>query len=342
MKTWPDHPGAHHFYIHAVEASTHARARPAERRPSCAIACPASGHLVHMPSHIYIRTGRYHEGVLANQRAVTVDSAYTAACHAQGMYPIGYFPHNIHFLSTCATLEGDRTVAWESAQLLRERLASDLMDDPGWETLQHYWAYPLFVAVKLGMWDELRKEAAPDSNTAYPLALWNYAQGMADLHDGNTASATARLAEIRHLEQDSVVQTMRVWGINPAVDIVRIAAAVLEGEIAAAEKKYDDAIALLAKAVEMERTLNYQEPPDWSFPVRHHLGAVQLAAGRPADAIKTYEDDLTVWKENGWALIGLQHALEAAQRGKEASAVGQRFTKAWEHADLTITSSRIL
>ena len=341
MRTWPDHPGAHHFYIHAVEASRD----PERGLPSADLLrdrVPASGHLVHMPSHIYIRTGRYHDGVLANKRSVRVDSGYTAACHAQGMYPIAYFPHNIHFLSACAAMEGNSATAWSSALHLREKvLGTGLLKEPGWETLQHFWAYPLFVAVKFARWDDLGAEAPPDSTMPYAMAIWEYAQGMSALGRSDITAAGQRLAALKTLASDTALQELKIWGINPASEVVRIAQEVLEGELLAAQNKHDEAIAILRIAAEHEDALNYQEPPDWSFPVRHTLGDVLVKAGRYDEAIATYDEDLAVWKENGWSLIGKKVALEAAGRKAEAADVRQRFERAWAHSDLPIGSSRI-
>lgn len=332
MKNFPDHFGAHHLYIHAVEASR----TPERALPSAAFlanAVPGSGHLTHMPSHIYIRTGRYHDGVVANQRSVSVDSGYTAKCHAEGIYPIGYFPHNIHFVSACATFTGQKRVAWSSALDLRAHLAGDLMHLPDFATLQHYHAFPWMVAVKLGLWPELAAEASPDSTLPYARALWHYAQGVRKARSGDAPGARTELAALQHLMQDSLVQKMTIWGINRASHILRIAEHELMGEVASAEGKAEEAVGHFKLAVASEDSLQYQEPPDWTFPARHELGNALLKAGKAADAENVFSEDLVYWPENGYALEGLREAQRAQKKNAEAEKLEARITAAWQYAD---------
>lgn len=332
MRKFPTHPGAHHLYIHAVEASR----TPQRGLPSADFlrdAVPLLGHLVHMPSHIYIRTGRYHDGVLANRRSVRADSSYIARSHAQGAYPIAYFPHNIHFLSACAVMSGERELAWRSALDLRDHLATDLMHEPDFATLQHYHAYAWMVAVKQGMWDELAAAAMPDSTHAYAQGLWHFAQGMRHARTGDPAMARAALAAVQAAVSDSAVQQVSIWGINGGSAVLAVAARLLEGEIHAAAGDLQAGIALMQQAVEAEDALQYQEPPDWSFPVRHELGALLLKAGRSAEAEETYRMDLVHWPENGFALEGLRDALLAQGKEQDALALAPRIGAAWAHAD---------
>ncbi|MBP8824539.1 MAG: hypothetical protein KBH07_12935 [Flavobacteriales bacterium] len=332
MKVFPKHFGAHHLYIHAVEASR----TPERGLPSAAFltdAVPGSGHLVHMPSHIYIRTGRYHEGVRANQRSVSVDSGYTARCHAAGIYPIAYFPHNIHFLSACATFAGEKQTAWASAKNLSAHLARDLMHLPDFATLQHYEAFPWMVAVKLQLWDKLAAEATPDSTLPYATALWHFAQGVRHARTGQVEPAAAELEHLRAGMRDTLVQTMTIWGINSAPHVLRIAEHVLQGEIAAAGNRPDDAVRHFTAAVAAEDSLQYQEPPDWSFPARHELGRALLKAGRFSDAEQCFAQDLVNWPENGFALEGLREALYARNKPEAAVALDERIVAAWKYAD---------
>lgn len=329
---FPGHPGAHHLYIHAVEASHN----PRRGLPSADLlrdAVPMSGHLVHMPSHIYIRTGHYHEGVLANRRSVLVDSAYTAGAHAQGAYPIAYFPHNIHFLSACAVMSGERDLAWRSALRLREQLARDLMTTPDFATLQHYHAYAWMVAVKQRMWKELAQEPAPDHAQGYALGLWHYAQGMRHIHAGDLASARSMSEGLQAAMSDSALQDMTIWGINKGIDVLAVAHHLLAGAILVAEGDLDGGIDQVRKAVQVEDALQYQEPPDWSFPARHELGALLLQAGHAREAEENYRQDLVRWPENGFALEGLREALMAQNREPEAEALMPRIDAAWAHAD---------
>ncbi len=332
IRTFPKHFGAHHLYIHAVEASL----MPERGLPSAEFltsAVPGAGHLVHMPSHIFIRTGAYHEGVLANQRSVSVDSAYTATCHAAGMYPIGYFPHNIHFLSACASFTGQRALAWQSALDLRAHLARDLEHTPDFATLQHYDAFPWMVAVKLELWQELAKDAAPDSDLVYAGALWHYAQGVRKARTGDASGARADLAALHTALADSTVQPLTIWGLNKATSILAIAEHALKGEIASAEGHADEAVANFASAVAQEDALIYQEPPDWTFPTRHELGNAQLKATKPKDAERSFLADLVHRPGNGYALEGLRKALLAQGRTPEANALVPRIAAAWKYAD---------
>lgn len=338
MQTNPRHPGAHHFYIHALEAS----ATPEKALPSACLLdtlVRGAGHLVHMPSHIYINTGDYHRGSLSNLRAVEVDSVYTTACHAQGVYPLSYYPHNYHFLAATATLEGHSALAWMAARKLQQHTATAIMDQPGWGTLQHYYIIPYYIAVKFGIWDTILALPSPPKNLTYPKAIWHYARGMAYVGKNELANAQKELAGLKTLAADTALQHLTVWGINTTAELVQIAEKVLSAGLAAKQQQTDKAIALLSEAVAIEDKLNYNEPPDWFFSVRHHLGAVLMEAGRFNEAEKIYREDLLTWKKNGWALIGLYQALQAQHKDREAQAVKTAFDQAWQYADVQLTSS---
>jgi len=341
IKQQPRHPGANHFYIHATEMS----AKPEAAQKSADLLrdlVPGSGHLVHMPSHTYIRMGRYHDGVLTNQKAVQIDSLYTVACHAQGAYPLAYFPHNYHFIAACATLSGESKAAVEGANQTSAHAHKTLMRDPAWATLQHYYSIPWFVSVKLGRWDDIAKAKAPDEDLKYPTVIWHYAQGMAKLSKNDLGKARAHLAEMKKLMKDPAMKDLTIWGINNVSDICEIASKTLEGEILAKEKKFAESIKLLRTAVAKEDALNYDEPPDWFFSVRHHLGAVLIAAGKPGEAVKVYKEDLKTYRENGWALAGLMAAYEKLGDKKLHADAKRRYETAWKHADIKINSSRML
>lgn len=338
MKVNPGHPGAHHFYIHALEAS----ATPEKALASAKLLdtlVPGSGHLVHMPSHIYINTGDYHAGTLSNIHAVAVDSSYSTACHAQGAYPLGYYPHNYHFLTATATLEGNAALAWKAAKKLQQHTAEDIMRLPGWGTLQHYYTIPYYVAVKFSMWDTILSIPLPAEDLLYPRAVWHYARGMAFLGKNRIANAQKELGDLKVLAADTSLQHLTVWDINTTADLVRIAVKVLSAGIAAKQHHPDTAVSLLKEAVAIEDDLNYNEPPDWFFSVRHYLGAIFLDAGKYSDAESVYRQDLQVWKKNGWALIGLYHALIAQKKNDEAKKVKAAYDEAWRFADVAITSS---
>jgi tetratricopeptide (TPR) repeat protein len=337
----PKHAGANHFYVHATEMSKHAE-DALYSADLLRTLVPGSGHLVHMPSHTYIRIGRYHDGVVTNQKAVAVDSLYLEACHAQGAYPLGYYPHNYHFIAACATLDGESKAAMEGAIKTANHAHKKLLRDPAWATLQHYYTIPWYVEAKLGLWDDIQHSKAPEKDLKYPLVVWHYAQGMAMLSKNNTVEAKKHLDAMRKIMTDTKIKDLTIWGINNVYDLCTIASKVLEGEINAKDKKYNVAIALLKEAVHQEDALNYDEPPDWFFSVRHHLGAVLIDTGQYKAAVKVYEEDLQNYPKNGWALKGLMNAYDKLGDKKKYNEMTSLFETAWKYADITISSSRIL
>lgn len=338
IKAHPGHPGAHHFYVHAMEASaTPEKALGSAKRLETLV--QGSGHLLHMPSHIYINTGDYHLGSLSNIRAVEADSSYTTACHAQGAYPLSYYPHNYHFLAATATLEGNSKWAWMAAQKLQQHTSEEIMRMPGWGTLQHYYTIPYYIAVKFSMSDSFFSLPAPPKDLVYPQAIWHYAKGMLLLDKNDLAGAQRALDSLSLLSADTTLQHITIWDINATADLVQIAAKVLAAEIASKQNQVDQSAALLREAVAIEDGLNYNEPPDWFFSVRHHLGAVLLKAGKYSEAEKVYREDLQTWRKNGWALTGLYHALTGQNKAEEARSVKAAFDEAWQYADVMITSS---
>ena len=341
IKLHPKHPGAPHFYIHAVEASKHPE-RGLESAKLLMTLVPGAGHLVHMPSHIYIWTGDYHLGSLANIEAVKTDSAYITACHAQGAYPLAYYPHNYHYLSATATLEGNSKLAWIAAKKVQENTAQDIMKQPGWGTLQHYYTIPYYVAVKFGMWDSILSIQQPEDSLIYPRAVLHYAIGMAYLGKNDVGKAESELLQLKNLSKNPVLKEITIWDINSTDHIIAIAINVLSAEIYHKQKQYAKAIPLFYKAIAIEDNLNYDEPPDWFFSVRHHLGQVLLEEEKYAEAEKIYLQDLKTYPENGWALAGLYQALQKQGKEKESENVKKRFDKAWQYADIKISSSSSL
>lgn len=337
----PKHAGANHFFIHATEMSQHPEAAEASADLLRDLV-PGSGHLVHMPSHTYIRMGRYHDGVVTNQKAVAIDSAYIEACSAQGAYPLAYYPHNYHFIAACATLGGESQIAIEGAIQTGNHAHKKLLRDPAWATLQHYYSIDWYVKVKFGLWKDILHSPAPEKDLKYPLVVWHYAQGMAMLSQNDIGEAKKHLDGIKKIMVDQKIKDLTIWGINSVYDLCTIASLTLEGEINAKEKKYTQAITILQEAVKNEDALNYNEPPDWFFSVRHHLGAVLLEAGHYKEAVKIYEEDLKNYPKNGWALKGLMNAYEKLGDKSNYDETKKRFEAAWKYADIKITSSRIL
>jgi tetratricopeptide (TPR) repeat protein len=338
IKTHPRHPGAHHFYIHAMEASpTPEKALTSARLLETLV--PGSGHLLHMPSHIYINTGDYHLASLSNISALKTDSMYTTACHAQGVYPLAYYPHNYHFLAATASLEGNSSLAWQAALQVQKHTAQSVMRQPGWGTLQHYYTIPYYVAVKLALWDSLLSLPLPPEDLVYPKAIWHYARGMAYLGKNDLSKARNEMQVLSALAVDTTLNHLTVWDINTTADLVQLASKVLQAGIAVKQGQTSLAITLLKDATAIEDNLNYNEPPDWFFSIRHYLGAVLLKAGKYKEAEHVYLQDLETWKKNGWALLGLYQSLVLQKKKSEAEKIKSAFDKSWQYADFTLTSS---
>jgi Tfp pilus assembly protein PilF len=334
----PNHPGANHMYIHTMEASRVAtKALPAADRLGNLV--PAAGHLVHMPSHIYIRTGRYHQGVVANEKAILADSTYIAQCKVQGFYPMMLYPHNIHFLAACAFFEGNSKKALDAAWMVSRKADRKYLAEV--VTVQHYYIIPYYVMVHLGKWGELLQLPQPGESLQYPRAIWHYARGMAFTAKGQIEQAKQELKKVQAFAADKNLSSLSVWDVNSVTELMTIAALTLESEIAVYNTKYDAAVQLLRKDVEIEDGLQYQEPPDWFFSVRHSLGHALVKAGRFNEAEKVYRQDLETYPENGWALIGLYNSLKGQHKKEEAMAVKKRFEEAWKYADIRIVSSRV-
>ena len=337
----PKHPGAHHFKIHMLEASLHPDGALESAKIFDEGLVPGAGHLIHMPSHVYIRTGDYHKGTLANLRAVVVDSNYVAACNAQGAYPIAYFSHNYHFLAATAALEGNSSLALNASYNVAKHSSTTLMKEPGWGTLQHFYTIPFYISVKFGKWEEILELENEVPSLKYPAAILNYARGMAFLSLGEMEKAKKELYSLETFAKDESLKEITIWDINTVSVLVQIARNVLKAEILAKEFKYSESISLLREAIEIEDGLNYNEPPDWFFSVRHHLGAIQIEAGLYNDAVSTYKEDLLRLPKNGWALHGLKLAYENLNKQDKVKEVELLRKQSWENADIVLTTSRV-
>jgi len=342
MKVDPNHAGALHLYVHAVEASAdpHRGVAAADRLRTL---IPGSGHLVHMPAHIYARVGRWHDAVVANQAAIAADNAYLATCgpNAKGVYPLGYVPHNPHFLWFAASMEGASKVAQDAARTTAQRVnLPDLMRQPGFAGLQHYWMTPWFDNVRFGRWDEIRTAPNPAPDLPYVTAIWNYAQAMAAIRQDRMEDAETHYAALSKLAADPVMPTLMVWDRYPLAHAAHIAERTVHAERALARGDQATAIAALTEAVTIEDRIPYDEPPGWHSPVRQSLGAALLDAGRAADAEKVYRDELQRNPQNGWSLKGLALALRLQQRSDEAVATEKQLQAAWQHADVQLVASR--
>ena len=338
LRRAPDHPLANHLLVHVVEAERPVRGLEEARRLEDLV--PGAGHLVHMPSHIYIRLGRYHDATAANLRAIAADRRYLEQVDAQGVYRLAYVPHNYHFGWATATLEGRSELALRLAREMAAAVDRDAMRRRPLTTLQHYWITPLYALVRFGKWDEVLAREEPAEDLVYPRAVRRYARGMAFARKGDLEAARAELARLDELRAHPDLEWVTVWDINKSRHILEIARHALAGEIHAAAGDFPAAVAALETAVEREDALNYDEPPTWHYPTRQSLGAVLLQAGRPARAAEVYREDLARFPDNGWSLFGLLTALRRQGEAGAARELEPRLREAWRHADVVLTASR--
>ena len=330
----PEHPMAIHLYIHAVEASD-MPGRAEKPADSLRHLVPGSGHLVHMPSHIYYRIGRYADASQANVLAAAVDEAYIAQCNAQGFYPAAYYPHNIHFLWASSSMEGRSEVAIEAGEKVAANVRLEMIEE--FPSVEFFKTIPMQSLVQFGRWDEVLALPAPPDNLEYSTGIWHYARAVAFARTGRPDAARAERDQLAPLRDATDVRFLDTL-LYPASMLLEIADELAQGEIAMADEDYEDAIRHYSKAVEVQDELPYTEPPFWYYPTRHSLGKALLAAGRPADAESVYRKNLDNYPRNGWALFGLIQALEA--QGKDAREVQRRFDTVWAQADVRLTASR--
>ncbi|MEM7503250.1 MAG: hypothetical protein AAF417_14450 [Pseudomonadota bacterium] len=330
----PRHPMAIHLYIHAVEASnTPERAEgPADILLDLV---PGSGHLVHMPSHIYYRIGRYGDASEANIRAAAVDESYIASCNAQGFYPAAYYPHNIHFLWASASMEGRSAIAIEAGEKVAANVRLEMIEEfPG---VEFFKTIPMQSLVQFGRWEEVLAAEAPPEDLEYSMGIWHYARATAFARTGDVEAAVAeqqKLAPLKNAEDVEFLDTI----LYPATQLLAIADALALGEIAMASGDPATAAEHFREAVAVQDELPYTEPPFWYYPTRHSLGKALLAEGDYAEAEAVYRRDLEMYPRNGWAMFGLIESLKA--QDKDASDVEARFATVWAEADVTLTASR--
>jgi tetratricopeptide (TPR) repeat protein len=325
----PNHLGAVHYYIHAVEAS---------RSPERALAgadrlaqlAPAAGHIVHMPGHIYIRTGDFEAAVKTNQKAAQADQVYLAASGAQGIYPMMYYSHNLHFIAMCAAMNGNYVEAKHGAQMLAANVGPHVKEMPA---LGGFMTVPLAVEVRFHKWNEILKAPQPDESMATATVFWHFARGVALAATGKVDEAEAEHKIITDVEEKTSPDAIFQMPINNKTkDILKIAEYVLGARIAQAKKENDDAISQLREAVAVQDTLKYDEPQDWFYPVRESLGAALLMSGDQAGAEQVFRDDLERNPRNPRSLFGLEQALKAQGRAYDATFVRKQFDASWKGA----------
>jgi tetratricopeptide (TPR) repeat protein len=335
----PNHPGAVHYWIHVWEPTDTPERAEAEADRLLTIA-PGAGHLVHMSGHIYARVGRYADVVKANRMAIDADVDYITQCRAQGIYPLAYYPHNLHFLWMGATMTGQSRLAMDAANNTAKAIPPDALK--GMPFLQGFLAVPHWTKVRFGLWDEILAEKAPSHDTLFLRGVRHYARANAFLGKGRLNEAEGEWEQLRRIVNDpALAKEPASFSPNSADKILRIASETVAGEIAGRKGDIDRALLHLERAVRFQDALTYTEPPDWHAPVRLTLGAVLLAAGRPAEAEVVYWEDLRQNPDTGWALFGLMQSLRAQGRSDEASEVEKRFRAAWANADVALESSRM-
>ncbi|MEJ2146765.1 MAG: hypothetical protein P8020_16670 [Acidobacteriota bacterium] len=336
IELYPQHEGALHYFIHAVEA-----AHP-EWGEAAADAlrgrAPGAGHLTHMPSHIYMQLGRYSDAFEVNQLASLADEGYITQCRAQGIYPLGYYPHNIHFQVWAGMMLGRSR---EVLAISRKAAANVPVhfDVDQWALYETFLSLPLYTMVRFGMWDEILAEPRPPRERRFWLGISRYARGLAHVAGRRTSEAESELAGLSAIVDDPTTAEVLV-GFSNAGSVLEIARETLAGELAGARKRHDEAITHLERAVRLQNGLGYNEPPEWYYPARHNLGAALLDAGRPKEAETVYWQDLRRYPENPYSLLGLAQSLHAQGREQEATEMQERFERAWAHADVDISSSR--
>ncbi len=330
----PQHPGANHFYIHAVEASADPdRAVPAAERLTDIV--PGSGHLVHMPSHIFIRVGRYPDAVRSNRAAIDADQAYFAKAPAPGYYSL-YYAHNIHFLAFASMMSGEYASAIEAARNLETEIPEENLRAIA-PLAEGIMPSSLHVLIRFGKWEQILKEPDYPEWRLMSRATYSYARSVACSALGRTEQAREEMAEFERRVQE-VPGDWLVFN-NSVHDVLPIARAMMQGELLFREGQREEAFAILREGIAYEDSLVYDEPPAWMLPVRHALGALLMSDGQYAEAERLYREDLEHNRENGWALTGLRNALLEQGQLEEAKAVEPRLAKAFSQCDVTVTSS---
>jgi hypothetical protein len=326
----PNHIGAIHYYIHAIEASPNPERALAYagRLPTL---IPAAGHLVHMPAHIYARTGDYEAAALSNKDAARADEAYMKAHGAGGLYPAMYYSHNLHFLAVAASMTGRFADARLAAQQLETHIAPHLKAMP---MLEGFMTVSPLLLVRFNRWDDIEKLSAPDKSMVGTTAVWHFARGMAFNARGRNKEASAELDAL--IATQKLVPADAMFSLNRASHVLQIAEKVLQAHLAESSDR-KQAIALLRSAVELEDAMAYDEPQAWFQPVRESLGAALLRNGEHDAAEQVFRADLDRNRRNGRSLFGLMETLKARQKNHEAMLVKQQFDAAWKNADTKLT-----
>ena len=327
MKRDPNHLGAIHYYIHAVEASSNPERALAGANKLAALA-PGAGHIVHMPAHIYIRTGDYEAAVKTNEQAAEVDRAYLKTTGEQGIYPIMYYSHNLHFVAMCGAMNGRYVEARKNADLLAANVAPHLKEMP---PLEGFMTIPMAVEVRFHHWNKILNMPVPDPAMKVTTVFWHFSRGLALAGTGKVSDAEAEYKIVSDAQAATPADEIFNAPINNKTkDILEIAKDVLGAKIAMAKKDTNGAIAQLREAVAIQDTLKYGEPPDWFFPVRESLGGALLVSGDATGAEKIFREDLDRNPRNPRSLWGLRQALLLQKRDYDAGFVQKQFEASWK------------
>ena len=335
LKRDPSHLGANHFYIHAVEASTHPEAALPSAQRLAGLA-PASGHLVHMPAHIYIRIGDHESGEKTNVAAVRVDDVYFAVVHPQGVYPLMYYTHNLHFIAAENAFLGNYAASLQAAKRAQEHVAPQVKE---MNMLDVFYSLPLEIMVRFHRWDEIMALPQPDTSQPVTTVEWHYARALAAANTSKLDQARSELAALQALAPAMAKIPINTQGPHNSEVIPQMMSEIVEASLANAQRQSDVAIAHLQRAVSLEDTLDYDEPPDWLAPTRESLGSALLAAGKAAQAETIFREDLKRNARNPRSLFGLAETLKIEGKTAEAAIVQQQFQRAWRKADTKLTLS---
>lgn len=331
-----DHPLALHLHIHALEASQEADRAVTSGERLLNVA-PGAGHLVHMPSHIFFRVGRYNEAAAANLKAIAVDEDYITQCKAQGIYPAAYYPHNVHFLWIAYSHEGRSADAITAAKKTASKPHPDMAAG-----LQQFIVAPYHAMVRFAKWDEALAAPRPADNLPFVLATWHWARGMALANTRKIDEAESELANLKSVAARPDFPQTLILVNSPPPRLMQLAERLLAGEIALVRRDTDDAISHFSAAVRLEDSTTYNEPPDWPTATRHWLADSLLDAKRPVEAEAVFLEDLRRRPNNGWALFGLVQAIKAQGTGREAdlAQAESRWKTAWPTADVKLHSAK--
>lgn len=334
LRRAPKHPLALHLYIHAVEASS-APQRAESAADTLLNLIPDAGHLVHMPSHIYWRIGRYHDAAEANASAAAVDEAYIASCKVQSFYTAAYYPHNLHFLWAAYSMEGRSVAAIEIADKVAASVSFEMIQQ--FPVVEFVKTIPVLTLINFGKWQDVLQQPQPSGSLQFSQGIWRYARALAYLKLGDSGAAQAEYRQLSKIRTNANLSSLDIQDY-PATSLLQIADELVRAEMLLAQKNYAKAITAYKTAVLLQEQLPYMEPPFWFYPTQLSLGKALIEVGDYIQAEAVYRDNLKKYPKNGWALLGLKQSLQ--MQGKNYDEIQKAFEQAWQFADIVLTASR--